>query len=124
MREQPPHSEKMRFFLEVVEKQCAQTKALTELTSDLLCPWTGNDFAQGSDCLRMLLFDLQKLGTNEHSRDDPVNMPPASIVLDSEAAMAMANSDRDAERTRHISRQFHCVRHGVSQKEHILTWVK
>ena len=74
--------------------------------------------------LRMLLFDLQKLGADVHSYDDPVNMPPASVVLDSEAAMAMANSDRDTARTRHISRRFHCVRHGVSQKEHILTWVK
>ena len=74
--------------------------------------------------LRMLLFDLQKLGTDEHSYDDPVNMPPASVILDSEAAMAMANSDRDTARTRHISQRFHCVRHVSQQKEHILTWVK
>ena len=37
------------------------------------------------------LYDLQKLGTSEHSYTKPDNMPPATIVMDSEAAMAMAN---------------------------------
>ena len=83
----------------------------------------------GSACvsaahIRMLLYDLQKLGTDEHSYTEPTNMPPATVVLDSEAAMAMANSDRDTARTRHIARRFHYVRHGVSQKDHVLIWVK
>ena len=74
--------------------------------------------------IRMLLYDLQHLGTENHSYDDPSNMPPATIVLDSEAAMAMANSDKDTARTRHIARRYHYVRHGVAQKDHILVWVK
>ena len=84
--------------------------------------------AAGNACMaashiRMMLYDLQHLGTPEHSYEDP-SMPPANIVLDSEAAMAMASSDRDTARTRHIARRYHYVRHGVAQKEHILTWVK
>ena len=51
------------------------------------------------------------------------NMPPALITLGSEAAMAMANSDRDTARTRHILRRYHYVRHGVAQKEHTIVWV-
>ena len=71
-----------------------------------------------------LLYDLQKLGTAAHSYADPSNMPPATVVLDSKAAMAMANSDRDTARTRHIARRFHYFCHGVSKREHILIWVK
>ena len=74
--------------------------------------------------LHMLFYDLQTLGTTEHSYAEPTNMPTAIVVLDSEAAMAMANSDRDTARTRHIARRFHYVRHGVSHKDHKLIWVK
>ena len=85
--------------------------------------------AAGNACMsaahiRMLLYDLQHLGTPEHSYEDPANMPPALIVLDSEAALAMASSDRDTARTRHIARRYHYVRHGVAQKDHTLVWVK
>ena len=85
--------------------------------------------AAGNACMsaahiRMLLYDLQHLGSDEHSYTDPKNMPPATIVLDSEAAMAMAINDRDTARTRHIARRYHYVRHGVAQKDHVLTWIK
>jgi len=84
--------------------------------------------AAGNACmsaahLRMLIYDLQYLGTKQHSYENHEDIPPALIVLDSEAAMAMANSDRDTARTRHISRRFHYVRNGVSTKDHILKWV-
>ena len=85
--------------------------------------------AAGNACMsaahtRMLIYDLQHLGSNEHSYADVKNMPPATIVLDREAAMAMASNDRDTARTRHIARRYHYVRHGVAQKDHILTWIK
>ena len=73
--------------------------------------------------LRMLVYDLQFLGTKQHTYENHDQIPPALIVLDSEAAIAMANSDRDTARTRHISRRFHYVRHGVSRQEHVLAWV-
>ena len=66
--------------------------------------------------IRMLIYDMHNLGSPEHSYTEPNSMPPAIIVLDSEAAMAMANSDRDTARTRHIARRYHYVRHGVAQK--------
>ena len=70
--------------------------------------------AAGNACMsaahiRMLLYDLQHLGTESHSYKDPTNMPPALIVLDSEAAMAMASSDRDTACTRYIARHYHYV---------------
>ena len=85
--------------------------------------------AAGNACMaaahiRMLLYDLHYLGTLDHSYKNPTNMPPALIVLDSEAAMAMASSDRDTARTRHIARRYHYVRHGVAQKDHTLVWIK
>ena len=73
--------------------------------------------------VRMLLYDLHHLGTKEHSYDDPEGMPPALVVLDSEAALAMAKNDRDTARTRHIARRYHYVRHGVASNEHMLAWV-
>ena len=73
--------------------------------------------------LRMLSYDLHHLGTRQHTYERDNHLPPSMIVLDSEAAMAMANSDRDTARTRHISRRFHYVRHGVAMKEHVLVWV-
>ena len=51
-------------------------------------------------------------------------MPPATVVLDSEAAMAMASRDKDTARTRHIARRYHYVCHRVVQKDHVLVWVK
>ena len=74
--------------------------------------------------IRMLIYDMRELGSPEHSYVEPNKMPSAIIVLDSEAAMAMANSDRDTARTRHIARRYHYVRHGVAQKDHTLVWVK
>ena len=70
--------------------------------------------AAGNACMaaahvRMLIYDLEYLGTSNHSYLDPSNMPPTLIVLDSEAAMAMANSDKDTARTRHIARRYHYV---------------
>ena len=43
---------------------------------------------------------------------------PALNIVENEA-----NSDRDTARTRHVSRRFHCVRNGVSSKDHFLKWV-
>ena len=72
----------------------------------------------------MLLHDIHCLGAPGHSYEEPSDdMPPALIILDSEAAMAMANSDRDTARTQHVLRRYHCVRRGVTQKEHTTVWV-
>ena len=73
--------------------------------------------------LRMLIYDLQHLGTRRHTYENHDQIPPALVILDSEAAVAMASSDRDTARTRHIARRYHYVRNGVAQTEHTLAWV-
>jgi hypothetical protein len=42
------------------------------------------------------------------------------ILTDSQSAMAMASSDRDARRTRHIRRRHHYVRLQISNGAHII----
>ena len=48
--------------------------------------------------------------------------PPSVVMMDNEAATAMAGSDKDTARARHISRRHHFVRQGVSMKQLILRW--
>ena len=73
--------------------------------------------------LKMLLYDLHHLGTRQHTYENHEQIPSALVVLDSEAAMAMASSDRDTARTRHIARRYHYVRHGVATRERTLAWI-
>jgi hypothetical protein len=42
------------------------------------------------------------------------------ILTDSQSAMAMASSDRDTRRTRHIRRRCHCVRLQIFNSAHII----
>jgi hypothetical protein len=49
--------------------------------------------------------------------DTPLTIP---ILTDSQSAMAMASSDRDTRRTRHIRRRYHYVRLQIAHGAHII----
>ena len=40
--------------------------------------------------LRMLIYDLRSMGSNEYDQDN-INMEPVRIIIDNEEAIAMAN---------------------------------
>jgi hypothetical protein len=66
----------------------------------------------GCEHTRQLFQELHGLDPNT-----PLTIP---ILTDSQSAMAMASSDRDTRRTRHIRRRCHCVRHQIAQGAHII----
>ena len=45
------------------------------------------------------------------------------MILDSKAAIAIAKSDKDTKRTRHILRRYHFVRQGSALGQHQLGWI-
>ena len=50
--------------------------------------------------------------------------PPSNVILDSEVAVAIANSDKDTKQTRHILCRYHFVQQAVVKGHHILGWCK
>ena len=66
----------------------------------------------GCEHTRQLFQELHGLDP-----DTPLTIP---ILTDSQSAMAMASSDRDTRRTRHIRRRYHYVRLQISQSAHII----
>ena len=46
--------------------------------------------------------------------------PASNVILDSEAAIAIASSDKDTKRTRHILQRYHFVRQGSALGQHQL----
>jgi hypothetical protein len=47
----------------------------------------------------------------------------SAILLDSTAAVSMAQSAKSTSRTRHIDRRFHYVRQGQVTNRHKLLWI-
>ena len=51
------------------------------------------------------------------------NYPASNVILDSEAAIAIAKSNKDTKRTRHILQRYHFVRQGSALGQHQLGWI-
>ena len=56
--------------------------------------------------LRMLIYDLKYLATPKYGGDN-MNYEPAKIIIDNEAAICMANCNKDTAGNRHVARRFH-----------------
>ena len=52
-----------------------------------------------------------------------MNYEPAKIIIDNDAAICMANYNKDTAGNRHVARWFHYVRQGTALKEHKLKWI-
>jgi hypothetical protein len=72
--------------------------------------------------------EMKNLAT-EYIQDDEYMVPggirwnPSLILLDSTAAVSMAETAKSTSRTRHIDRRFHYVRQGQISNKHKLLWI-
>ena len=72
--------------------------------------------------LRMLIYDLRDMGSDKYDQDN-VNMEPARIIIDNEAAISMAKCNKDTAGNRHVARRYHYVRQGTALQEHKFEWI-
>ena len=72
--------------------------------------------------LRMLVYDLRFLGSNSYDGDN-LKCEPSRIIVDNEAAISMANCNKDTAGNRHVARRYHYVRQGTTLKEHVFEWI-
>ena len=72
--------------------------------------------------LRMLKYDLDHLGTEDYDSEN-MKCPPAMIIVDNEAAIAMSSCNKDTAGNRHVARRYHYVRQGTALKEHTFHWI-
>ena len=63
--------------------------------------------------IRMLVYNLKFLGTNEYNSNEP-NYEPAIIIIDNEVAISMATCNKDTAGNRHVARRYHYVRQGTA----------
>ena len=73
--------------------------------------------------IRMLNYDLYHLTDKDYAPENTKKYPASNIILDSSAAIAMATSDKDTKRTRHILQRYHFVRQGSALGQHQLGWI-
>ena len=72
--------------------------------------------------IRMLIYDLRCLGSKDYNSDE-LTCEPSRIIVDNEAAIAMAKCNKDTAGNRHVARRYHYVRQGSTLKEHIFEWI-
>ena len=72
--------------------------------------------------LRMLIYDLKFLGSDTYDANN-LKYEPAKIIIDNEAAIAMAKCNKDTAGNRHVARRYHYVRQGTAMKEHVFEWI-
>ena len=67
--------------------------------------------------------DLRCMGSDKYDQDN-VNMEPARIIIDNEAAISMAKCNKDTAGNRHVARRYHYVRQGTALQEHKFEWIE
>ena len=72
--------------------------------------------------IRMLVYNLKFLGTNEYDSNEP-NYEPATIIIDNEAVISMATCNKDTIGNRHVAQRYHYIRHGTAFNEHKFEWI-
>ena len=75
-----------------------------------------------SSHLRVLIYNLRCMGSDNYDQDN-VNMEPARIIIDNEAAISMAKYNKDTAGIRHIARRYHYVQQGTALQEHKFEWL-
>ena len=71
--------------------------------------------------LRMLVYDLQNMCSRNYNHTE-IKQPPAKIIIDNEANIAMATYNKDTAGNRHVARRYHYVRQDTSLKEYTFNW--
>ena len=72
--------------------------------------------------IRMLVYNLKFLGTNEYDSSEP-NYETATIIIDNKAAISMATCNKDTAGNRHVAQRYRYVRQGTALNEHKFEWI-
>ena len=72
--------------------------------------------------LRMLIYDLICMGSDNYDQDN-INMEPAGIIVDNEAVKSMVICNKDTAGNRHVARRHHHVRQGTALQEDKFQWI-
>lgn len=67
--------------------------------------------------LRMLIYDLEYLGSHNYD-DDNMDYEPVKIIIDNEEAICMAKCNKDSVRNRYVAQRFHYVRQVSALNKH------
>ena len=70
----------------------------------------------------MLIHNQKFLGSSTYNTDNLAN-EPACIIIDNEAAIAMAKCNKDTAGNHYITRRYHYVWQGTTMKEHVFEWI-
>ena len=73
--------------------------------------------------IRIMNYDLYQLSDKDYTPENTENYPASGVILDSEAAIAIASLDNDTKRTRHILQRNHFVQQGSALGQHQLGWI-
>ena len=72
--------------------------------------------------IRMPVYNLKSLGTNEYDSNEP-NYKPTTIIIDNEAAISMATCNKDTAGNCHVAWRYYYVRQGRVLNEHKFEWI-
>ena len=70
----------------------------------------------------MLIYDIRCLWSKEYNSNE-LTCKPSRIIVDNEAAIAMAKCNNDTAGNRHVARRYHYVCQGSTVKEHTFEWI-
>ena len=73
--------------------------------------------------LRMLIYDLESLGTDTYILNGTNLSVPNLLLIDNEATVAMSKNYKPTKKNRHIAQRFHYVREGQCGEQHHLVWI-
>ena len=68
-------------------------------------------------------YNLYHLTDQDYKPENTETYPASNTILDSAAAIAIAQWDKDTKRTRHILQRYHFVRQGSALGQHQLGWI-
>ena len=69
-------------------------------------------------------YDLYHLADKDYAPENTEKFPASNVILDSAAAIAIASSDKDNTRMRHILQRYHFVQQGSTLGQHQLGWIR
>ena len=72
--------------------------------------------------LRILITDMRFIGSENYNQDF-INLEPARIIIDNEAAICIAKCDEDIASNRHVAGRYHYVQQGTALQEHKFEWI-
>ncbi len=70
----------------------------------------------------MLEYDPKNLGAKSYDVNNPI-YKPSMVIIDTEAASAMAKCMKDTAGNRHVARRYHYLHQDTVLNEHKFEWI-